>query len=103
MQKSALSEMPDQCAREVARQPSTAVSAVALFSSRLQRAAHVGPTDVAEQKDSLLALVRGLGNHLAGTSRRSQTSRRGDRLLQHPAYLGTDLATSSAHSLCGAR
>src|SRR5438046_1143323 len=37
--------------------------------------------------------------HLAGSGRRPQTSRRGDRIPQHPAYLGTDLAAASPPAL----
>jgi hypothetical protein len=103
LSKPALPKVSDGRSREVARQTPTGTVAGELFSPRLQRATLACPADVAEQEGAVHSLVRCRCCHLAKSRRRSQASRCRDRLPQHPAHLGTDLATASTYSLCCAR
>ena len=48
-------------------------------------------------------LFRASARNLAGDRSRSETSGRRDRLLRHPAHLGTEPAAASPHSLCHSR
>jgi hypothetical protein len=65
-------------------------------------AAVLAITDLAKQEGPLPAPLRGQRGNAAQSRGRSQASRSRDRLLEHPAHLGTDLATASTRSLCRA-
>src|SRR5580700_7655029 len=75
-------------------------AACGLLPPGLQRAPCVGPADLAKQEGPLPAPLRGQRRNTAQSSGRSQASGSRDRLLEHPAHLGADLATASARSLC---
>ena len=64
---------------------------VDLLPPGLQRAPHAGSTHLAEQESSLQAPVRRQRRNTDGSRGRSQTPRRGDRLLERLAYLGANL------------
>ena len=63
--ESPLSEVPDQCTREVAARPATRTAAGGLLPSRLQRAARAGPADLAEQESPVPPAVRGQRRYAA--------------------------------------
>src|ERR1043165_4743336 len=74
--KSPLSKVPDKCTREVAARPGAGTAPGVLFPSGLQRAAHPGPADLAEQEDPVLTFVRSQCRYAAGGCRQSGPSRR---------------------------
>src|SRR5271170_6428282 len=94
--------MPDRCTRSVVGQATAGTAARRLLSSRLQRAAYAGAVDVAEQEAALFLAVRSQCRRAARRRCRSEASRRTAWLLVHPAHLGTDAHSTSAHPLRGA-
>src|SRR5215831_16577425 len=54
-------------------------------------------------RKSCFSPVRCHGRDATGSGGRSEASGRRDRILRHPAHLGTDPATASPYSLCRAR
>src|SRR5262249_40429667 len=97
--KPALSKVPDQRQGEVVVRPATGAVAGWLLSLGVQRAARAGPVDLAKQEVSIRTLVRCPCRNATGSSGRSGSSRCGDRLPQHSAYVGTDSAATPAHPL----
>src|ERR1700737_748615 len=83
--------------------PPARVAAGRLLPLGLQRATCAGAAHLAEQESALQAPVRRQRCDTAGMRRRSETPRRGDRLLGRLAYLGADFATASPHPLRRAR
>src|SRR5215472_3919147 len=98
--KSSLSEMPDRCSCQVVDGAAAGTAARGLLPPGFQCAAFVGATDLAEQKGAVPAPIRGQCENAARSRGRPQASRSRDRLLEHPAHLGTDLAAASTRSLC---
>src|SRR5215510_4035221 len=54
---------------------------------------------MAEQENPVFSPVRCHGGDVTGSGGRSEASGRRDRILRHPAHLGTDSATASPYSL----
>src|ERR1700730_15436608 len=79
--------------------PPARVAAGRLLPLGLQRATCAGSPHLAEQESALQAPVRRQRSDPAGSRRRSETPRRGDRIPERPAYLGANAATASPHSL----
>ena len=103
MPESPLPEVSGQRTREVAPQTAAGTAARRLLSHRFQRPSPPDPVDVAKQEAPVLTLVPGYRFHAPGSGRRSQASRRGNRLSLYSAHLGTDPEQTSAYPLRGAR
>src|SRR5215468_5009969 len=101
--KPPLSEVPDQRSGEVVVRSATGTVAGMLLPPGLQRTACVGAVNMAKQEAPVRPLVRCQCCHAAGSRSRSISPRRGDRLPQYPAYVGTDFAAPPAHPLRRAR
>src|ERR1017187_6835474 len=96
----ALSEVPGQRARSLARSAPPGTSAHPLCPRRVHAPAPVSAPGLTEQARDLQPVVPRQCRDSADSRSRSTTSRRGDRLLQRAAHLEPTTAAPSACSLC---
>ena len=95
----ALSKVPDASARTLARCSRARASRHQLLPCRVHRAARTQCAGAGQPASVLRPVVHCQRTNIVESSTRSQTPWCGNRCDQHSAYLGTEPAAPSAHSL----
>src|ERR1700680_1520041 len=90
VRRSALSQVPVPGPSEVAGEASGRTPAVRIFSCRVYAASATGHSGPTEQTPDVRSVVPGYSRSSSIDRGRSQAPGCPDRLLLHPAYLGTD-------------
>src|SRR5713101_2183973 len=97
---SPLPEVSDRCTRTLDRCASTRIASDALPARGLHTPQPLGSPGSAEQESPLRSLVPYQCGNSSRSGTQSETSRRGNWLLQRVAYLEPKTQNSSACSLC---
>src|ERR1700680_5088431 len=95
--------MPSQCTRPLAGSAGERTVTHALRPRGFYLAATTFSTGTTEQTGDLCPVIPGQRRDAASDRPRSQAPRRGDRILQRPAYVEPETPAPSARSLCGSR